>query len=877
MNLSFFMGGVMDNVREWFSGYFGAIVSLIPKLLYFLCTLVFQILDILQILVRKIAGLDTIYYETGIAGGSGWQEGDIVFKFIQTIFSGQNSILSNVFWAFIILGVIMLIITTFIAVLRSEYAATDAKSASKGKIIGKSLKAIAAFVVVPVVCFFGVFLANVILQALDSITTQGSTEIATEIEIVDENGETKTISVTQYFVEHGINNLAGPTQESYTAYNFYGDVQVPTTSTPISGLIFQAAASQANRIRNQNLFRDHLTNPNVGIGVFSQFGGDYESAANLLDEAFAKAYKLKDSVQLTSDPFEKDHLFPFGSEGSWLGNFAPEFQVFNKNNVSLVWYYYDLWSFNFIIGIGALVTCAMLLLYLVFGLMKRVFELLMLFLIAPPLTALMPLDDGAALKKWREKFTSKTIGAYGPIVGLNLFFIILPFVTSIKFFGIPAVDMIVNMFFVIVGLIMVKDLCSTISDLIGADNSLKAGSDMAGEVGGTIAKVGKVAASPIGLGVKAIKGGVSVAKALSKRRADKRLSKEMDEQQLDNLKHGTEEEQQQAQKLEQADWRTRRRALRSMRESMSSEEQSALQNKANLAIGKRQASRPITSLTKRARAYKKQDRMETKLGALEYTDKKWRNLLPHQKAKLKQQYRDNLEVIPQRKNAIGKLEQNNETLLNKKQGYDNQIAQIDNDIAKIQSTPVAKGDAKNLFAKYKQIDSLRAHKQNLIAKSDKLQTQIDSNNAKISAHQTAITSAKTSQQNATKMANLVQSGGMLKTQDALKTGKEISQGILKGLSVDSLGPIFSTLGGNLAKGFKDAGGFKEMYQRIQGLSAKEVKIQERFKEQKGLLAAQDSASRALNRGGESGPSKVNLSDESIKRLADAIVNSTKKD
>ena len=78
----------------------------------------------------------------------------------------------------------------------------------------------------------------------------------------------------------------------------------------------------------------------------------------------------------------------------------------------------------------------------------------------------------------------------------------------------------------------------------------------------------------------------------------------------------------------------------------------------------------------------------------------------------------------------------------------------------------------------------------------------------------------------------------------------------------------------MAKGFKDAGGFSGMKNRMQGLSAKEEKIAEELKNQKRILSAQDNASKLLGRGG-GGPSTVQLDKATIEALANAI--KSKKD
>lgn len=111
--------------------------------------------------------------------------------------------------------------------------------------------------------------------------------------------------------------------------------------------------------------------------------------------------------------------------------------------------------------------------------------------------------------------------------------------------------------------------------------------------------------------------------------------------------------------------------------------------------------------------------------------------------------------------------------------------------------------------------------------------------------------------------------------DAAAAGKKMANAFKDALSSDNLSPIFNALGANLAKGFKDAGGFKAIENRMHGYSGKEEKISDELKTQKRILGAQDQASKLLGRGG-GGPSQVELDDKTIKKLADAITNSIPK-
>lgn len=938
-----FIAGVGEKIREWFSGWWGAFISIIPKLLYFLCTLIFQILDILQLLVRKVAGLDVVYYssDTILGGAKATKEsGDLVLRFIRTIFTGDNAILSNIFWALIILALILLIITTFVAVLRSEYAATDAKSASKGKIIGKALKAIASFAIVPIVCFFGIYLSNIILQALDTITSgTSSSEIGgATYTVTDEEGKTTTYNISNLFQQF----TTETDQKTYIAYNFWGksdQVHVATTSTPISGLVFKASAYKANRIRNSTTFQNHLTETNVSAGVFNNFGQQYSRAANLLDECYANSYTLKTAASLGSnDDFNKSFLYPFGDRSSFIGNYAPDsIQSFDKNDVKQVWFYYDLWSFNFVICIGALVVAAKLLIYLTFGLMKRIFELVVLFLIAAPISSLMPLDDGAALKKWREKFTSKVIAAYGPIVGLNLFFVILPFITEINFFNIPFVDSIVSMLFVIVGLIMVKDLCGTISELVGGDDAMKGGEGMAGEVGGTLSKIGQVAAMPAGLAVKgsklAFKGIKGATNKISSMRDKHRQKEAENDAAYENADEATKKA------LDNSTSGQRRRILRGLRKGMTAEQREAAreayEEKDAQTKAQKRADRFAKSSYGKWRIKKneeKQDEESLRIEAMETNNldaKAWGKLSPKEKKEYIQDARKRRDLAKHnadystrsveendnriKMSAINEQNYNDFAAQSWEKGekeartankYDKMAKELEARKSQMETDRLQRYGEKDSTAgedqlakqaeRYRKLSASHREKSaNYYAESEsysskadearkekeQYQSWRDSDQAILDGENAKVAKFERAKETAGDIKALAAAGGYLKNSgmsaaDAAKAGKKMANAFKDAL-IDNLSPILNTLGANLAKGFKESGSFKAIENRMLGRSGKEEKIAEEVKTQKRILNAQDTASQLLGRGG-GGASKVELDDKTIKKLADAITSSIPK-
>lgn len=503
-------------------------VSLIPKMVYFMSATLMGLMDMAQLVLRKFAGLDTYYIGDSTVG----QTGDIALSFILGIFGGNSSFpaLKNAFISLIILAVIMLVVTTIIAVIRQEYmpGAEEMKEKptnSKIHVITRSVRSLFLFLIVPVSVVFGLMFSDILLRALDNATAGGaSSSVLLTKEgvggIEDINGELQGGLVASPIV--------GTDQSSYIYYDLFASGS-PTSSVPFSGMVFKSSAYLANRVRVDKKYaidgepqpvtyyqalkssNNYLSN----FGIFN-LADSAEEAAQMIDDAFAGNVQLRNSDYLITN------TVPGADVNSSLIITTGEITRFSKFNVALVWYYYDLWQFNFLIAFAFLVISLKLFVKIVTGLMKRIIEMVGLFLISPPIIAIMPLDNGRGFGEWRKNFMSKALMAYGAIIGMNLFFLILPYINDIKFFGPSTFDfmmgnnvadminLIISTLFVITGLVVVESFIELVSTMIGSESAAKAGGELVGKVGDTIAKSAKYTGAAAGFATKAFTAPVTI-------------------------------------------------------------------------------------------------------------------------------------------------------------------------------------------------------------------------------------------------------------------------------------------------------------------------------------------------------------------------------
>lgn len=376
------LAGLLDGLFDWLSDAFTKyiidpivtfVTYLFGALFYGLQLGMFYVIDAVQMVVRKVAGLPA-YNLNGertfnyIDADGVEQTGDLAIYF----FSHPTT--QAVFISILVAAVILLFIATFIAVLKTEF---DTKNSNaKGPIIGSALKSIFYFALVPVVSYLGIIVANIVLQTLDSATSRGASSFSSQI--------------------------------------------------------FTAAAYNSNRARDDPEFAREVYEsgliPGVANITWDGEGGQAQAQiADLIDTAFRS-----NLYAVGADANTSVTVNTVGSIG--LGTRDYSFQTFDVRDYALVFEYYNTLTYNYLIGYVAGITILFLLLQLLIGVIRRVFELAILFVVSPAVVALMPLDGGEKFKTWKDAFIKRVFSAYGPIIGLNLVFMILEVLQTVRLF-----------------------------------------------------------------------------------------------------------------------------------------------------------------------------------------------------------------------------------------------------------------------------------------------------------------------------------------------------------------------------------------------------------------------------------------------------------
>lgn len=111
-------------------------------------------------------------------------------------------------------------------------------------------------------------------------------------------------------------------------------------------------------------------------------------------------------------------------------------------------------SFNNVQGIIVGIIVMFIMAGVLFGFIKRLFELVVLFITGPLFAATIPLDEGEKFKRWKDQFIGTFFAGFGPIMTMRIFVIVAPLLSdgSIIFLeGNPDGNMIIQLLLLIGG------------------------------------------------------------------------------------------------------------------------------------------------------------------------------------------------------------------------------------------------------------------------------------------------------------------------------------------------------------------------------------------------------------------------------------------
>lgn len=182
------------------------------------------------------------------------------------------------------------------------------------------------------------------------------------------------------------------------------------------------------------------------IIVFKDFSEGYIREFN--NSVYVYDCQVISETQSTFDKFDNEVESISVGTKRYAGN---GIQVIKKYKIGLI----DPLTYNWALAYIAAIVLIIVLFVSALSLAKRVFDIIFLFFSMPFPIATMPSDDGARFKLWKDTMISKVILAYGTVIAVNLFLLVLPLITSITFSVNKVVNCVAQLIFIIGGAVSI--------------------------------------------------------------------------------------------------------------------------------------------------------------------------------------------------------------------------------------------------------------------------------------------------------------------------------------------------------------------------------------------------------------------------------------
>lgn len=525
-----------------------AVLTLLPKLLgnffYAIGALFFTLLDMIQNIFRKLAGLGTVYVEDE-------QFNDIVTYVL------KSDIIVEILISVTVFALGLVILGSIVQMIRLEYTTEGSKN-SKEQVFSKALKSLLMFVLIPIVCLVGIRLSNYLLQAIDYATApNGASTVSGSIFSASGSDASKIADADNLQSAIDITDLIGTILKGKDWANAIVDTEA------VNGKMIVKHFGEGFVSVPYSSGNDEACRQKLAKRVAEKF-----TMAATDDEGTIKVGVTLSSSGADSTAYSETKLTK-GTTLSYL-------------NINAVSYFYNTGNFNYVMMYLTCFLCLKALLSASLGMISRIYKLAAYFIISPAVIGLQPLDNGSAYGKWKSEFISNVLSCYGFIVALNLYFSIVSVLQTIELwqgawaFGL---NYFVQLLFVVTGATMINDLAGKLGSFIGGGNALADGEGAMSKVGAEMGKVGKVGMAGMNMAIGAGVGIANKIKGKQIKNAEKYNEKEKEWNENYRINDKNEFLDKDGNKLEGKDLKKAKKAYNTIRPTISGDGDNVKKNK----------------------------------------------------------------------------------------------------------------------------------------------------------------------------------------------------------------------------------------------------------------------------------------------------------
>ena len=485
--------GILDTIYDGIASIFYAILNpiiqalsnLIGTVLYYITKGLMFIVGLLHELFNVFSGSTKVLYREK-------------YTYLSDVFF-QNESVSNVYWALALLGIVLVIMFTLIAVIRKTFdLAGKQDNQSMGTLLGAMFKSIFIMLILSTALTAALDVTNLVINRIgyafdhaDSLSRQQ------EIHFTDE----QLATMGRIYTTIG-NYAINPSYDSrYNLNKCFNEIREDMNRLARQGVFDFVYVTKVNgkevetwQSALQKLFYATNTSQNAPMDRYNEeVSKELIKIMDLLDSNasfyplsdYKNVYKASDSVSLDKILFlsgtigaannpnynENPHLLD-GLRGAF---YTGEKSIYSLDEVSEAFKigvggisYIFIWILAYF-TIRNLLRC-------IFGCISRIFTMVSLYIMAPFAVAPLPLDNGEKFKQWTMAMVIQALGILGLIIPMRLILLFAPIIMSsdLVLFDSVVLNFVGKVLLIVGGLQGMSNLSGIITGILANNTSMAA-------------------------------------------------------------------------------------------------------------------------------------------------------------------------------------------------------------------------------------------------------------------------------------------------------------------------------------------------------------------------------------------------------------------
>ena len=450
---------VFDSVIDWFEDAFDSIADAIGSAIldaikeglgwvcYYLTCAWCDIIKAAYAVFAVFAGISKVQMKDD-------------FTYLTNLFF-ENEAINGIYWGMVMIGAVLAIVFTIIAVVRKMFDINDKQQQSLGQILGGLLKSLFVMITLTAVMSVTISFTNVLIERVSYVFDQNKAlterseiefsedEFAAMARILNTIGNySLNPSYDQrfnlnscyneirpdllYLQEKGVFDLVYPTKDE-------DGNPCPTWQSELEQLAYSA---NPEKELDLDLYYVESSNALRNIMNTLRTNGDFRPL-----ESYKKEYTTTDSASLDrvvflmgtmkaakNDAYNKDPYITDGLRGAF---YSGQKSIYSLSEVKSA-FHYQIGGISYImiwfVGFWVLKN----LYRCILNCCTRLVNIVGLYLIAPPLAATMSLDEGRRFKEWTTSMIIQVLGVFGNIIPMRLIILFIPMVLDSNLVLLPS-------------------------------------------------------------------------------------------------------------------------------------------------------------------------------------------------------------------------------------------------------------------------------------------------------------------------------------------------------------------------------------------------------------------------------------------------------